>query len=89
MQNPPTDRVQSQHLSGVPRTHFDHIQEEVAEYLRNQPDNSIGLAGPHGSIGQRARFSAWVANYLDSGIGQQYWRPQSGGAWEFEKDRSR
>lgn len=77
-------------MSNIPNTEkspmFDQLWETVRLYLRTEPDNSVSLAGPQKG-GQK--YLSWVIEYLDSGIGQQYWGSEAEGNWRIDRDRAR
>lgn len=76
-----------QRLFDLPDTSYEQLWKSIIKHLRDEPDDSVGLAGPSDDNETRARFFSWVVNYFDSGISQQYWGPDTPGKWKLEKDR--
>lgn len=76
-----------QRLFDLPDTIYGQLWTSIIEHFRNEPDDSVGLAGPSDDDETQARFFSWVINYFNSGISQQYWGPETPGKWKLEKDR--
>lgn len=77
-----------QKVSEIPPDLFDKLWDTVSERMKNEPDDSAGLSGPSvGDRTQKARFLTWVVDYLDDGIAEKYWGPESQGKWKLEEDR--
>lgn len=76
-----------QRLFDLPDTSYGQLWISIIEHFRNEPDDSVGLAGPSDDDETRTRFLSWVETYFDSGISQRYWGPETAGKWKLEKDR--
>lgn len=76
-----------QRLLDLPDMSYRQLWTSIIEHLQNEPDDSVGLAGPSDDDETRARFFSWVASYFDGGISQRYWGPETPGKWKLEEDR--
>lgn len=83
-------RKKLQVTSNIPNTGggptFDQLYEVVRLYIRAEPDDSIILGGQQRG-GQTFRLR--LIEYIDSGLGQQFWAPENQGDWIFDRDRER
>lgn len=82
-----TNYAMFQRLFDLPNTSYEQLWKSIIKHLRDEPDDSVGLAGPSDDDRTRARFFSWVVSYFDGGISQQYWGPDTPGKWKLEKDR--